>query len=159
MKLDLVDIKILKKLEQNADKKLSEIGKKAGLFSASATSRRLKVLRENKIIKRYTISLDLDKLGFNFITLTLVRAKYGENYINNVAAQIMGIQGVISIYFLLGDIDFVLLTASRDKDDYTHILQQLTKIVEIERTDSRTVLKIFKENDFSSVLDLLQGWY
>ncbi|MHB1470333.1 MAG: Lrp/AsnC ligand binding domain-containing protein [Thermoplasmataceae archaeon] len=86
-----------------------------------------------------------------------MRAKYSDDYMRSVANQIKEIDGVISVYFLLGDIDFVLLTRSKSKEDYENILSKLTKIVEIERTDSRTVLKVFKEHDYSSVLELLRS--
>jgi len=51
----------------------------------------------------------------------------------------------------LGDIDFVTVTISKNKEDYERILDELTDIEEIERTDSRTVLKTYKEYDISSI--------
>ncbi|MHB8559957.1 MAG: Lrp/AsnC family transcriptional regulator [Thermoplasmataceae archaeon] len=157
MELDEVDYKILKILESDSNTNLTEIGKRVGIFSASAISRRIKNMKKDGIIERYTIDLNPEKLGINFITITFVRAKYSDDYMRSVANQIKEIDGVISVYFLLGDIDFVLLTRSKSKEDYENILSKLTKIVEIERTDSRTVLKVFKEHDYSSVLELLRS--
>ncbi|MHB1812581.1 MAG: Lrp/AsnC ligand binding domain-containing protein [Thermoplasmataceae archaeon] len=51
----------------------------------------------------------------------------------------------------MGDIDFVTVTISKNKEDYERILDELTDIEEIERTDSRTVLKTYKEYDISSI--------
>ena len=65
----------------------------------------------------------------------------------------MSIKGIISIYFLLGDIDFVLITLNKSKEEYEYILEQLTKIEGVERTDTRTVLRVFKEGDYDSVLE------
>ena len=62
------------------------------------------------------------------------------------AEKIKKIQGVESMVFLLGDIDFLVTTYSKSKEDYGHILEELTKIEEIERTDSRTVLKAYDQN-------------
>ena len=64
-------------------------------------------------------------------------------------SKIAKIKGVTSILFLLGDIDFVLTTVCRSKEEYSRILDELTKIQEIERTDSRTVLKSYMENNLS----------
>ena len=85
------------------------------------------------------------------MTATFVRAKYAPGYKENVAKKIQSIRGVLSLYFLLGDIDFIAITVSKSKEDYERILDELTNIPEIERTDSRTVLKLYKENDISSI--------
>ncbi len=155
MKLDQVDIKILQVLETNSDISLSEIGKKVGIFSASAISRRIENMKKEGIIERYGVELNLEKLGINFVTITFVKARYGPGYIQKIADHLLKIKNVISVYFLLGDIDFVLITKSRSKEDYEAILNKLTEIVEIERTDSRTVLKVLKENDYSSLSELI----
>lgn len=155
MALDRIDYKILRILEKDSNTSLQEIGRQVGIFSPSAISRRIKHLRDLGVIKKYGIGINNEELGLNFLTVTLVRAKYDRNYIKEVSDKIGKIRGVVSVYFLLGDIDFVLTTVSRTKEDYEMILDSLTEIVEIERTDSRTVLKIFKEGDYSSVLDLL----
>lgn len=154
MDLDEKDYRILSLLERNSDMRLSELGKRAGIFSASAVSRRIKRLKDIGVIKRYSVDLNRDELGLDFVTLTFVKAKYSQNYVERVAEKISAIKGVISVYFLLGDIDFVLLTASTGKEEYEGILNRLTEIVDIERTDSRTVLRTFRENDYSSVLEL-----
>ncbi|MHB8359041.1 MAG: hypothetical protein ACYDCP_06030 [Thermoplasmataceae archaeon] len=51
----------------------------------------------------------------------------------------------------MGDIDFVTVAISKNKEDCERILDELTDIEEIERTDSRTVLKTYKEYDISSI--------
>lgn len=43
------------------------------------------------------------------------------------------------------------VTISKNKEDYERILDELTDIEEIERTDSRTVLNTYKEYDISSI--------
>lgn len=155
MQLDDTDYKILRILEGNSDASLQEIGMKVGIFSASAISRRIRSMRDNGIITRYGVSINKEKIGLNFLTITFVRAKYHSNYIQEVADKIRSIEGIVSVYFLLGDIDFVLVTVNKTKEDYEKVLNRLTEVVEIERSDSRTVLKVFKEGDYSSVLDLL----
>lgn len=155
MEPDLIDLKILKILEKDSNTSLKEIGRQVGIFSASAISRRIKALDASGIIRKHTISLDVEKLGMNFITITFVRAKYDKGYVHQVARKIENIRGVISVFFLLGDIDFVLLTVNRNKEDYENTLNSLTEVVEIERSDSRTVLKTFKQSDYSVLLDLM----
>ncbi|MHB1741863.1 MAG: Lrp/AsnC family transcriptional regulator [Thermoplasmataceae archaeon] len=56
MELDEVDYKILKILESDSNTNLTEIGKRVGIFSASAISRRIKNMKKDGIIERYMVS-------------------------------------------------------------------------------------------------------
>jgi len=84
-------------------------------------------------------------------TLTLIRGKYGNGYKEVIAEQLRGIKGVVSIYFLLGDVDFVIYTVAKNKDEYSKILDKITSISEIERSDTRTILQTYREMDFSRI--------
>ncbi|MEM0159975.1 MAG: Lrp/AsnC family transcriptional regulator, partial [Candidatus Micrarchaeaceae archaeon] len=122
-----------------------------GLYSPSAVSKRIDDLKKKGFIKKISATLDFSKLGFNFYTMTFVRGKYGLNYKDKIANQLMGIPGIVSVYFLLGDIDFLLYTVSKDKQEYSKILDRISSIPEIERSDTRTVLQSYREMDFSTV--------
>ncbi len=106
-------------------------------------------MQENSIIKGFKAEIDFKKLGYNFITVTFVRIRYSPESKEKVAEKIMKIKGILSVYYLLGDIDFVLITASSDKTKYENIWDSLSSIVEIERTDSHTVLRTYRMQDLS----------
>ena len=144
--IDRLDSLILYALGENPSFSLNELQRKSGILSTSTISRRVKKLRQNGFIKGERLVLDYEKLGYGFITVTFVKARYGPGYVDRVAEKIKKIQGVESMVFLLGDIDFLVTTYSKSKEDYGHILEELTKIEEIERTDSRTVLKAYDQN-------------
>ncbi|MGC8516150.1 MAG: Lrp/AsnC family transcriptional regulator, partial [Thermoplasmata archaeon] len=126
-------------------------GKRVGLYSPSAISKRIEVLKMNGYIKKITATLDYSKMGLSFVTLTLIRGKYGGNYKDTIAEKLRKIPGIVSVYFLLGDIDFVIHTISRNKDEYSKILDRISSIAEIERSDTRTILQTYKEMDFGTV--------
>ncbi|MEM0050144.1 MAG: Lrp/AsnC family transcriptional regulator [Candidatus Micrarchaeaceae archaeon] len=149
--MDNFDRRILRLLEQDATLSLKEIGKSVGLYSPSAVSKRIDDLKKKGFIKKISATLDFSKLGFNFYTMTFVRGKYGPNYKDRIANQLMEIPGIVSVYFLLGDIDFLLYTVSKDKQEYSKILDRISSIPEIERSDTRTVLQSYREMDFSTV--------
>ena len=149
--LDTFDVRILKVVETDAELQLKEIGKKVGIFSPSAISKRLKSLKSGGFIKRVTANLDYSKLGFNFMTITFVRAKFSKNYNNLIGNKLQKLPGVVSLYFLLGDIDFVMVTVNRSKEEYEKTLDMLMAIEGIERSDTRVVLQTFSEMDFGHV--------
>lgn len=49
-----------------------------------------------------------------------------------------------SVYFILGDIDFIFTTVSRNREDFLQRIERLSENEDIERTDSRVVLQEFK---------------
>ena len=149
--MDSFDLKILKIISKDSRKPLRDIGKSIGIYSPSAISRRIKEMQKDKIIQGFNAEIDFNKLGYNFITVTFVRAKYGIEYHDIVARKIMKIRGVIDVLFLLGDIDFYLLCATKNKDGYVNILDELEKITEIERSDTHTVLNIYKYHDIANI--------
>ncbi len=144
--LDHVDKKILKTLCNDANISLSELRKKTGILSESALSRRIKKMKDIGIIRGQRIVLDYERLGYEFQIVAFVKAQYGPGYVDIVAEKIRKIKGVVSLTFLLGDIDFVVSIICKSKDEYASVLDQLTNIEEIERTDSRTVIKNYGDN-------------
>lgn len=149
--MDEFDKRILRLLRDDATLSLKEIGRKVGLYSPSAISKRIESLKMNGYVKRITATLDYAKMGLSFVTITLIKGKYGGNYKDTIADKLKKIPGIISVYFLLGDIDFIVQTVSRDKDDYSRILDRISSIAEIERSDTRTILQTYREMDFRTV--------
>jgi DNA-binding Lrp family transcriptional regulator len=149
--MDEFDKRILKLLREDATLSLKEIGKRVGLYSPSAISKRIESLKMNGYIKKITATLDYSKMGFSFVTLTLIRGKYGGNYKDVIADKLRKVPGIVSVYFLLGDIDFVVHTISRNKEEYSKVLDRISSIAEIERSDTRTILQTYKEMDFGTV--------
>ncbi len=149
--LDVYDLRILKVLEDNAELPLNEIGKKVGILSASAVSKRISRLKEDGYIERVTAKLNYEKLGFNFSTMTLMRAKYRKNYADVLGKKLAMMPDIVSVYNTLGDADFLVCTINRNKDEFTKSLERILAISDIERSDTKTVIKTFKEMDYSGV--------
>ena len=144
-------MRILKVLEDNAELPLNEIGKKVGILSASAVSKRISRLKEDGYIERVTARLNYEKLGFNFNTLTLMRVKYRKNFADVLGKKLAMLPDVISVYNTLGDADFLICTMNRTKDEFTKTLERILTISDIERSDTKTVIRTFKEMDYSGV--------
>lgn len=151
--MDKFDLKILNILKDRSDIPLKEIGKLVGIFSPSAVSKRIQNLKEQGYIKKDVSLLDYEKLGYEFQTITLVRTKYGKDYARVIGDKMGKLPNVVAIYFILGDIDFVLITMNRSRSEYLRTMEYLTSIEEIERSDSRVIAYTLKSIDFDA-LDL-----
>lgn len=149
--MDTFDRRILKLLATNSKMTLKDMGRKVGLFSASSISKRISALEEEGYIKNYKAEVDYEKLGYNFLTITFIQAKYRYNYSREIGRKLSEIPGVVGVYFILGEIDFVIFTISKNKDEYSQILDQVSQIEGIERSDTRTILETHKSYSLSGL--------
>ncbi len=149
--MDEIDRKILSVIQRNSDIELKKIGVISGLNSPSAVSRRIGYMKNAGIIENNISLIDYKKIGFSFYTITFVRAKYGKDYYKDLGKALMVLPGVISVDFLLGDIDFVLYTINRDAEEYQKLMDVLTTMDGIVRTDSHVILTNFSRDNYSNI--------
>lgn len=153
--VDLFDLRILSILKDNSETSLSEIGKRVGIFSPSAISKRIHELKNEGYINKSIALLNYEKLGYDFLTVTFIKTRYEKNYAQSIGEKLKKIPNVVAIFFLLGDIDFIMLTVNKSRKEYVATMEILTGMEEIERSDSRVVAYTVKEIDFDGV-DLLE---
>lgn len=149
--MDTFDKRILKLLAANSKMTLKEMGRKVGLFSASSISKRISSLEEEGYVRNYRADIDYEKLGYNFMTITFIQAKYRYGYSRDIGKQLSDIPGVIGVYFILGEIDFVVFTISKNKEEYSQILDKISQIEGVERSDTRTILETHKNFSLSDL--------
>jgi Lrp/AsnC family transcriptional regulator for asnA, asnC and gidA len=64
---DNVNLKLLKVLLEDSSAPLHEIGRKIGVFSPSAVSRRIKEMKRKRMITSETVVFDPKKIGLDYI--------------------------------------------------------------------------------------------
>ncbi len=143
--LDELDKAILKILQMDCRTSLDQIAKRLGV-PKSTVHYRIKRLEAEKIIEGYYAKVNASKLGQDYVTITLVRAKYGQDYHEKLGNVLAHIPGVWAVYFVFGDIDFIVLTRSKNREDFMKKLEKIMSMEEIERTSTQVVAKILKED-------------
>jgi len=143
--LDDVDKNILEILQDDATISLEEIGKKLGM-SKSAVHYRIKKMQEKKIITKIAALVDPLKVGYDILAISLIRAKFGPGYQEKVGEKLKKIPGIWAVYFLLGDIDFVVLIRAKNREDLLRIVNEFINTPEIERSSTHLVLTRIKED-------------
>jgi DNA-binding Lrp family transcriptional regulator len=86
---------------------------------------RVKRLESMGLIKSYGAILDPEKLGFEYITITLVRGRYGKGYHEKIGEMIASYPYVQSVYFVLGDIDFVVMAKFPSREHFMRFLESM----------------------------------
>jgi len=143
--IDDIDKKILTMMQDDATVSLEEIGNNLGL-SKTAIHYRINKLKDMKIIRKIMAILDPSKLGYDIFAISFIKAKYRPGYQKAVGEKIKMIKGVWAVYFLLGDIDFVVLIRAKNREDLRRIINTFINTPEIERSSTHIVLDVIKED-------------
>jgi len=145
VQLDDIDIEILKILQKDCRVTLDQLSKMLNV-PKSTLHYRIKRLEKQEVIEGYYAKINPAKLGKEYITVTLVRAKYGPGYHKKVGEKLAKLPGVWAVYFVLGETDFIVLTRSNDRETFMKTLEQMINSKEIERTSTMVVTEIIKED-------------
>jgi Lrp/AsnC family leucine-responsive transcriptional regulator len=143
-KLDTIDRTILLALQKDCRISLHKIARKLGV-PKSTVHYRVRRLEEGGVIEGYYARLSPARLGNDYLAVVLVRAKYGPGYHKKVGHKLATIPGVWAVYYVLGDIDFVILIRAVDRADYMRKLELISSMKDIERTSTQVVADIVKE--------------
>lgn len=150
MKLDELDLKILKKLQQNGKITNLQLSKDIGL-SPAPTLERVKKLENNGYIKSYHALVDKSKLELGisaYMQISLIRQR--DNAINNFIDQISVIDEVMECYNVTGQADYLLKIVVKDITAFDNLVKEkLSPIPEIRNMHSMVVIS---NDKYSTVL-------
>ena len=147
MKLDIIDLKILRALQENSKITNIELSKVVGL-SAAPTLGRVQKLEKLGIISSYHAKINEGKLGLGFtalVQLSLIRQKSTASVV--FMDQINKIDEVMECLQLTGNFDFQLRIVTKDIPSFEKILEEkLGQIEEIGQMQTSVVLATKKSS-------------
>ncbi len=143
--LDETDLAILRLLQDDCRTPISTIASRLGI-PKSTVHYRVRRLEEAGVIEGCYAKLNAEALHKDYLTITLVRAKYGSGYHERVGRKLAEIPGVWAVYFVLGDIDFVVLAKHKNLDSVRKMINSFLNIEEIERTSTSVIVQAIKED-------------
>ena len=139
--LDEVDYRILKILKEDSRTPFTEIATTLGV-SDSTIHVRLKKLRDEGVIKGYTVDLNEELMGKKVHGLAMISVALG--HLEEVAAALRDHENVGTIYETHGVNDLVALIYAHDLEELREVLMEIRKIDNITSTALTTILKIWK---------------
>jgi len=150
--MDIIDIKILNILKENARTKASAIADQIDL-SISAVTERIKKLEQNGIIDKYTLIVNQKKIG-NDISVIMEVSIDHPSHIDSFIQFVNDTSNIISCYCVTGDFDFIL----KIMIDSSEGLEQLYRMVKgfegVKETKTYIILKNIK-NDLTLIPESL----
>jgi Lrp/AsnC family transcriptional regulator len=142
MKLDKHDIAILKVLQGDAAIPSTELAERVGL-SQSPCWRRVNQLEEAGVIQGRVARLARKKLGLEVLVVVNVKlASHGWQSLPKFKQRVVSFPEVLQCFLVMGDIDFILLVATRTIEEYNSFVQgKLAQIPGVQSIDSRIVIE------------------
>lgn len=144
-KIDEKDRKIIEVLKQHGDYTTRQIASKT-LLPITTIHNRIRKLKREKIIKKFTIELDPIKTGMNFIAYVLVSAnlqllKENHKTQHDLAKELRKLPFVERADIVSGEADIISIIKVKDVEEFDKVLLQKIQLIEgIEKTRSFIVI-------------------
>lgn len=147
MKLDEIDKKILRVLQNDADKNINEIGQIVGL-SHTPCWRRIKKLQDEGIISSKRCILNTEKIGLDVSIFVFVRLDvHSAEVLEKFEEATKNIPEIMQCYTMSGEFDYLLRVVVETVRDYEKTVKaKLLKLPHVGMMNSHFALNEIKNN-------------
>jgi len=143
--LDDVDMRILNEYIEDSRQSYREIARKLGLSPGTVASRAAK-LEESGIIKKYTVQVDHEKLGFDLTVLININIGMSPGFYDGKDKDLLNLVEPYAVYHTTGGSDIILIAKFRNREELSKFTKKLFDKPYISRTRTQLVLMTLKED-------------
>lgn len=144
--LDGIDRKILNALQENAALSLDQLGDAIGL-SRNACWRRVKMMEASGVISKRVALVDPDKVGLGLMVFMQVRTNsHDPDWQKAFSNATNAISGILSVYRMTGDLDYLIRARVSGMADYDRLYQQLITRLPIADIAASFVMEEIKDS-------------
>ncbi|MCQ5337107.1 MAG: HTH-type transcriptional regulator LysM [Candidatus Methanomethylicia archaeon] len=134
--IDDIDLKILSILKNDSRTPYTKIAEELNI-SEAAVRKRIEKLRNEGVIKKFTIEVDLGERVQALILISVL-----PSYPNPTIAQaIKKINGIEQVYEVAGEVDIIAIASGRNIQEINRYIDDIRKIEGIAKTSSMIVLR------------------
>jgi len=148
-RLDDTDRRILRALLRDARQPVAGLARRLGL-SESAVRHRIERLVKHGIIRRFTISLDYDKLGKPLTVI--VGVNVGGLPGPKAALELEEVKEAVDIFTVTGEFDLIMRIVCSDIERFEQVVERIRAHDFVERTRSFVVLKKIRDGASDQIL-------
>lgn len=149
--VDETDRRILRHLLIDARQPTSKLARKLGI-SESTIRRRIDVLSQNEVIKRFTITVDYVKVGYPI--MVVVGVQLGGMPGPEAAKILRGIENIVDVFTVTGEFDLILRIICRDIHCFEEIIEKVRNQTFVEQTRSFVVLNKIRDGFFDDIIEV-----
>ncbi|AGK61440.1 Transcriptional regulator [Archaeoglobus sulfaticallidus PM70-1] len=150
MKLDEIDILVLRVLAEDARTTLRELAEKTGLAVSTIHSRITKLISEG-VIEKFAVVIDPEKFGYitSFILLDVDTAKT-----RDVLEELVKKECLLEVYESLGKFNIVLKVRVKDFEALRNFINEISEIDGVMEFEWFLTTKRYKEDTWKPEVEL-----
>jgi DNA-binding Lrp family transcriptional regulator len=142
LKIDDLDIDILRSLNENARKSFRDIAKELHI-SLTTVSNRVKALERNGVIQGYIPVLDATKLGYDIMVVIGIKVIHGK--IVETERDLAKENGVFAVFDSTGEWDAIVMARFHNRGELNTFVKKVLDHENVDRTYTQVVLNITKD--------------
>ncbi len=143
--IDELDRQIIRILSNDSKTNYREISKTLGT-SLGTVHNRINNLKENNIIKKFSVDVDTFKLGYKITAIILMQIE--GKHIQQIEEKLSKEPNIYNIYDTTGEWDCIITVKFKKMEDLNEFLKKINKMDHIKRTITSICLNVIKENSF-----------
>jgi len=141
--LDEIDEKVLREYVEDSRRSYREIARRLGIAPGTVVTR-IRKLEEQGIVKKYTVQLDSEKLGYDLTAI--VECTISSGMMVEAGHEITKLRNARAIYNVTGDSDVMVIGKFKNRRELSDFTKKLLKLPNVERTKTHIVLITIKED-------------
>lgn len=152
MKIDEIDKRILRHLQQDSKKTNKEIANDLRL-SVTAVYERIRKLEREGVVSKYVALLDPEKIEKGFMVLCQIKLiQHKIDFLTKFEKEITSLPEVIECLHVSGDYDYILKVLVKDMDAYREFM--VTKLTSLDHIGSTKSIFTINKVKQSTVINL-----
>jgi len=141
--IDETSLNVIRELLRDARLSFREVARRIGISSGTVTSR-VRELERNGVIKKYTVQLDHEKMGYELTVITEIIVSGG--MVMEVGEKIAAYPETTGVYNVTGESDIMVIAKFKTRQKLSDFTKNISKMPHVERTETHLVLNTLKEN-------------
>ena len=143
-RIDAIDRKILRVLQEDASLSVAEIGERVGPSSTQCWKRVQRMENEGIITGKVAL-VDQNKIGLGLSVFVSVESDdHSDAWLKKFASAVSNMPEVIEFYRMAGDVDYVLRVVVADMLSYDIFYKKLISAVALKNVTSRFAMEKIK---------------
>jgi len=143
-RIDAIDRKILRVLQEDASLSVAEIGERVGL-SSTPCWKRIQRMEAERIITGKVALVDQDRIGLGLSVFVSVESgDHSEDWLRKFATAVSAMPEVMEFYRMAGDVDYMLRVVVADMRSYDIFYKKLISAVSLKNVTSRFAMEKIK---------------
>ena len=143
-RIDAIDRKILRVLQEDASLSVADIGERVGL-SSTPCWKRIQRMEQDGIITGKVALVDQNKIGLGITVFVSVESNdHSDEWLKKFASAVRKMPEVIEFYRMAGDVDYMLRVVISDMQAYDVFYRQLIAAIALKNVTSRFAMEKIK---------------